>query len=193
MPRPYKERCRGRACPARRPEEHIKRSCYLGPNHRLPVSASPGCRLPILCPPCPGRTDEPTSAHFGLRSSDGSACHQLPDPSTSDREPSAPDEPLRHRQRFRQVQAFHLPIGPASEFPTNCRPSPKSYCHHKLKLARSACRFAARPAQPQLVAMYPIHHEADPALPRRGSLGHASRARAEPANHRLRIGSCSRP
>src|ERR1017187_983400 len=53
MPRPYKERCRGRACPARRPEEHIKRSVTWGliidsRYRRLPVVAFPFCALRAL-------------------------------------------------------------------------------------------------------------------------------------------------
>src|ERR1019366_7947525 len=68
------------------------------PTHRLRESASLGCRLPILRFPRPGRTDEPTSAHLGPRSSNGNTSRQPPAPSTSDRAPFAQDERQRQRQ-----------------------------------------------------------------------------------------------
>src|ERR1019366_5190793 len=112
------------------------------PTHRLLESALADCRLPIPCSPRPGRTGEPTSAHLGLRSSNGSAFHQLPDPSTNDREPSAPSERKRHGPQSRQVRAFHPATRPVSEFPVNCRPFPKPCCHHRMESAWWACTLA---------------------------------------------------
>src|ERR1019366_7787832 len=111
------------------------------PTHPLPESASPGCRLPTLRHPRPGRKDEPTSARRGFRSSNGNTFHPLPVPSTNDRATFAPGERQRQPQRFRQVRAVHPATGPASEVPANCRPSPKSCCHHKTELACIARLF----------------------------------------------------
>jgi len=53
---------------------------------------------------------------------------------------------LQKRKRllpqFRRERAFHPAIDPVSESPTNCRPSPKSCCHHKMGSARRAWRYA---------------------------------------------------
>ena len=97
------------------------------------ISASPGCRLPILCLPRPGRTDEPTSAHLGPRNSDGNAFRQLPSPSTNDREPSVPDERKRHEPQFHRVRASHPAIGPASGFLRNRRDRMIAHCQSRCR------------------------------------------------------------
>src|ERR1035437_6899282 len=101
------------------------------PTHPLPESASPGCRLPTLRHPRPGRKDEPTSARRGFRSSNGNTFHPLPVPSTNDRATFAPGERQRQPQRFRQVRAVHPAVGPVCGSPMKCCPSSKSCCHHK--------------------------------------------------------------
>ena len=83
----------------------------------LPESASPGRRLPILRSRRPGRTDEPTIARLGLRSSDGSTFRQLPAPSTNDRAPFAQGERKRHELRFRQEPVF--PVSSSASKPTS--------------------------------------------------------------------------
>src|ERR1035441_6948559 len=105
-------------------------------NRHLPTVAFPFRVLLALV----GQANH-TSAHLGLRSSNGSAFHQLPDPSTNDREPSAPSERKRHAPQSRQVRAFHPATRPVSEFPVNCRPFPKPCCHYKTELACMARLF----------------------------------------------------
>src|ERR1017187_6650574 len=100
------------------------------PTHRLPESASTGCRLPILrSVPLGrrfGRTNEPTDARRPGRSSSENDAHQLQFPSTTGHGSSAPSGSQRTWRQSHQVPVSHLPIAPEIEFRRNCCRSSRS-------------------------------------------------------------------